>query len=262
MIILDPRRGSGELEPYFKPYDISVTVSQLDFGDCCFNGNGPDGVALVGVERKVIRDLIASMRDKRLSGHQLPGLLNTYQFVYLIVEGIWHVGANGEIEVRTRRGRKFGWTPLRMGSRPVLYREVDHYLTTLTHICGITVYPTSTPQQTVALIASRYHWFNDKVWSQHDSHQEIYAPYEPAISRGRVFGRTPSLTEKFAAQIPGIDKGAFDIAKYFGSVNQMVSAGVGEWEKVVLSVHTKDGVKKHKIGRVRAERIYNDLRRG
>ena len=126
----------------------------------------------------------------------------------------------------------------------------------------VTVYPTSTPEQTVAFIASRYHWFNDKVWTQHDSHIEVYAPYEPAVGRGRVFGRTPSLTEKFAAQIPGVDKSAFDIAKYFGSVQRMVDARADMWEKIELSVRTKDGIKKHKIGRARAERIYNDLRRG
>ena len=96
MILLDDRTGSGELLPLFRPYDAPVELARLDFGDACWLGNGATGPELVGVERKTIHDLVSSMRSKRLSGYQLPGLLRTYDWVYLLVEGVWRCGGRGE----------------------------------------------------------------------------------------------------------------------------------------------------------------------
>lgn len=245
MILLDPRVGSGELLPYFKPYDVQVEIQQLDFADACFWGCGHDGQVLVGAERKIITDLIASMRSNRLSGFQLPGLLDMYGFVYLIIEGIWQCGRNGEIECAI----KGGWMPLRVGSRPVLYREVDHYLATLEHKCGVTVKYTSNREQTVAYLVSRFHWWQ-KDWDKHDSHEAIYAPYEDRIvsRRGSFTRRTVGPVEVVAAQFPGVSKKAYEFGKKFTNVHMMVNADEKTLEKV-------EG-----IGKKGASRIYNWLR--
>jgi hypothetical protein len=89
---------------------------------------------------------------------------------------------------------------------------------------------------------------------------EIYAPTHNE-RRGRVFSRTPGFTEKVAAQIPGVSKGAFDVAKHFGTVEAMVMAGVEDWEKVKIGVNTKDGKRMNKIGGKRAEELHNIWRR-
>lgn len=259
MILLDHRIGSGELKPYFKAFDIQIELTELEFGDCCFEGNGPNGGVLIGVERKRVNDLVSSMRNKRLSGHQLPGLLSTYQYVYLVVEGITRIGDGGQLQVPCRMGKKFVWHDINLGSRSVLYREVDHYLSTLTHICGITVHFTGRERDTAAWIASKYHWWNDKEWHQHSSHMEVYAPVQEDRS-SRWQRRTPTFGEKIASQLPGVSKSAFDIAKHFHNAREMANASIGEWENVKVSVKAKGGTKKQRLGKVRAERIYNAWR--
>jgi ERCC4-type nuclease len=228
-IVLDPRIGSGELLPYFKPYDVEVQVQQLEYADMCFWGSGHDGPVMVGMERKIITDLIASMRSNRLSGYQLPGLMQACGFVYIVVEGIWQCGKGGEIECAV----KGGWATLRVGSRPVLYREVDHYLATLEHRCGVTVKYTANREQTVAYVVSRYQWWQ-KEWLKHDSYEAIYAPYEEKISsrRGSFTRRTVGPVEVVAAQFPGVSKKAYEFGKRFKSVRGMVNASVKELAEV------------------------------
>lgn len=264
MILIDSRTGSKELVPYFKPFDMQTELTTLEFGDFCFPGNGPDGSALIGVERKRLgarsNDLIDSMRSGRLSGHQLPGLLDTYTFTYLIVEGVWRIGDTGQLQVPRRTGKnKYAWYDLKHGSRSVLYREVDHYLATLTHHCNIIVHHTDRERDTAAFIASRYKYFNLKEWHQHSSHMEIYAP--TPVDRSSMWSRrTPTFEEKIAAQLPGVSKGAFDVAKHFKSGRDMANAEVSDWEKVRVSVKAKGGMKKHKIGKTRAKRIFDAWR--
>ena len=259
MLLLDDRQGSGELLPLFKPYDVQVELARLEFGDACWSGRGSTGPELIGVERKTIHDLVASMRSKRLSGHQLPGLMRTYDWVYLLVEGIWKCGQKGDVQVLARGG----WVALAVGSKPILYREVDHYLSTLACVCGVQVERTSDERQTVAWLVSRYKWWVDKEWGQHRSHVEVYAPYEAGSGsrRGSFLNRTPSLAEKVAAQIPGLDRGALQVAKRFRTVERLVGASVGEWAAVELEQQGKQGKRVVKLGRKRAERIHEDLRR-
>lgn len=229
MILLDPRIGSGELLPYFQPYGVEVEVQHLDYGDCCWWGQGHDGPVLVSAERKIITDLIASMRSNRLSGHQLPGLLDTYAFTYILIEGNWRSGEGGAIEIPTRGG----WIPLRVGSRSVLFREVDHYLATLDHRVGLSILHSSNKEQTVAQIVSRYHWWQ-KDWYKHDSFEAIYAPYETARQsrRGTFVQRKVGAVELVASQFPGVSKKAFGFGKVFGSVQELVNAKIEELEKV------------------------------
>jgi len=99
-IDLDYRTGSGELEKLFLPYGIKVNRTKLEFGDLAFEGRGPHGACSIVIERKRITDLIQSMESRRLSGHQLPGMAERYDYCYLIVEGIWRPGQNGELEIR------------------------------------------------------------------------------------------------------------------------------------------------------------------
>jgi len=222
VIWLDPRVGSGELLPYFKAYDVEVEVEQLEYGDACWWGEGHRGLCLVGVERKVIGDLVSSMRSNRLSGHQLPGLLESYYHTYLIVEGIWQAGVSGEVEVITSGGK---WVPLRLGSRAVLFREVDHYLATMEHKVGLTVMRSANRGQTVAIIASRWRWWQ-KEWTKHDSNEAVYSPYEEErrTRRASFTQRRAGPVELVASQFPGISKKAWEFGKRFKSVSELVSA--------------------------------------
>lgn len=231
MIVLDPRIGSGELESYLRAYDEEIRVNKLDCGDAYWWGSGPDGPVKVGVERKVLGDLVSSMRDNRLSGFQLPKLLKTYPFRYLLIEGVYRVGEGGIIEIyggKKKRGMGRAtsvWTPLRAGSQPILFREVDHYITTLEHRAGFNVAYTGNKEQTAAWIVSRYKWWA-KDWDKHDAHEAIYAPYEQALQarRGSTVIRRAGSIEMVAAQFPGVARKAYEFRKLFGSVRKMVNA--------------------------------------
>ena len=258
MLYLDPRVGSIELLPRFKPYDIQVDVNRLDFGDMAWTGNGPDSTVYVGAELKNIYDLIASMRSKRLSGFQLPGLLKTYDWVYLIVQGITRAGKSGAVEILQRKD----WVPLKIGSSTILFREVDHYLSTLQHVCGLTVKETDNEEQTAAFVVSRFQWWQ-KPWTQHDSFREIYAPTDimEVRKRGSFHVHQPTFAEKIAVQLPGVGKGAFSIAKRFKSALDIANAGVDELAGVKIEVNGKEGKGFKRLGEKRAEVIYEIWRR-
>ena len=202
----------------------------------------------MGVERKVIGDLVSSMRSGRLSGHQLPGLLESYYHTYLIVEGIWQAGTHGEVEVIVSGGK---WVSLMLGSRSVLYREVDHYLATLEHKVGLSMVRTANRGQTAAFIASRYQWWQ-KEWNKHDSNEAVYSPYEEErrTRRASFTQRRAGPVELVAAQFPGVSKKAWEFGKKFGSVREMVGAS----EKELCEL---DG-----IGKKGAKKIYQWLRGG
>lgn len=254
MIVLDPRVGSIELLNEFKPYDVEVKVKQVDFGDAWWWGEGADGPVKVGVERKVIPDLVSSMRSNRLSGFQLRGLLKTYAWVYLLVEGVYRCGPGDVIEIYGGKKKSMGrggsiWTPLRINGRPILYREVDHYLASLEHKCGVTVAFTANKEQTAAWMVSRYGWWQ-KEWAKHDAHEAIYAPYEHIVParQGSLQFKPIGPVEMVAAQLPGISKKAYEFRKHFSTVEELVKASVGALEKV-------DGV-----GKKGAQSIHDWLR--
>jgi len=238
MILLDERVGSVELLPHFRPFGVHIEVTHLDFGDAMFAGDGPDGPCMIGVERKRVGDLIQSMRSRRLSGHQLPGLMDSFDYVYLIVEGLYRPGQDGILEVYYR-GK---WITSR---ERIMYREIDAYLNTLTVRAGVMVLRSGSEPETSTQIFSLYSWWQ-KPWAAHTAHSQVYAP-PPQRKRAGWVKREVSLCEKMACQIPGIDKKAQDIAAHFKTPQAMVCAGVEGWRKAGL-------------GKVLAERVVKLMR--
>src|SRR5258708_3403809 len=115
VIVLD-RREAPALQEAVRATGIEMAVTELSFGDAMFLGKGPEGECSVGFERKKLDDLITSMKDRRLSGHQLRGCWQAYTFVYLLSEGIFRErsgggdarGCNNGVEMRgavSRRGQ-------------------------------------------------------------------------------------------------------------------------------------------------------------
>lgn len=277
MILIDPRIGSAEVEPYFLPYGVATVIAgpedswrdftfaddtapdHLPFGDFCFWGNGPDAKILIGVERKVIRDMIASMRDKRFQGHQLPGLMQTFEVVHLVIEGIWRCGNSGAIEMP----RNSGWETLYMGTRPILFEELDHFLATLQYKRGLIVAYTANREQTAAYIASRYNWWNKKEWHQHKSDEGIYTHYQPVAGSGKRAGfvkRTVPKVEKMIAQLDGFDSAAYSIAKVYSNMAYLMNATVTELSVVQIEQHGKKGSRFVNLGKAKADRLWLQLR--
>ena len=110
-ILIDNRKGSAELAKYI---DSPTKLLTLEYADFAFQGNGPNGQVSIGIERKSIRDLISSILTGRLSGHQLIGLVNSYDYVSIVVDGPTKTGTDGYMRIPKGRGK---WVVLRLGEQ-------------------------------------------------------------------------------------------------------------------------------------------------
>ncbi len=227
---IDYRRGSVELDRRLHPYGIQPEVVTLEFGDFAWDGQGPGGeLVRVGVERKRIdgrsTDLLDSLRNKRLQGYQVHGLVENYDYRYLLVEGVYRPGENGEIEILGPRG----WR-----SQSYQYSYVSNYLNSIMLRSGVIPIRSSSEIETAAILAGLYKSWQVP-WEEHKSHEAVYAPSDPTA---RVFGRRAlvprdiTLVETMAMQIPGLGAKARDVADHFGSVQAMVDADEEEWGRL------------------------------
>lgn len=268
MIFID-RREPEELNKEIRHLGVETAYpTHLEYGDLMFEGNGEMGTgAMVALERKKLSDLINSMQGKRLSGHQARGLWDSYDYVFLITEGMWRPGPGGEIEHwgGGGAGRKGGWRPFysHAGKNAVSYRQLASYLYSMTLRSRsrlrepMRVIRTSTLRETAAQIVALYKNFTDKRWEDHTAHDQIYTPLPIAgygengvdaynnghrasllgglgAMAGGGGGLQPSLTWAMAAQLPGVDQKARLVAEYFKTPMDMVLAGLdaGIREKV------------------------------
>ena len=237
MIQLDDRIGSGELLPYFRPYGIRVEKVRLPFGDVAWEGSGPNGRCMIGLERKRLDDLVQSMQSGRLSGHQLPGMVETYDYGYLLVEGIWRTSqSTGEVEVLERSGK---WE-----RRGIQVRALHNYLFGLSLRAGMLAWKTSNERETVEFVVDQYRMW-EKPWEDHSAHEQTYTgavAMELAgggeLGRGggrRLFlnVRPPTNAEIVACVMPGIGrKLSYRVGKKFGCVANMVRANEVEWGQI------------------------------
>lgn len=227
MILVDRRIGSEEVLPLIQKRDraIPVELSDLPFGDFCFEGQGPNGHSMVGIERKRVKDMMNSIRSGRFSGHQLPGMLQFYQFQYLIIEGIFRPNPlNGMLEEWHGRG---GWNPVCLGSIQFMYREIDQFLNTIERKTPVRVHRVSTPAETAFQVVDLYKWWTDKSWEAHRAHQAFQEDNHVEIFK-------PSMVRQVAALLPGID---WVISKavdehFHGSMTAMLQATPDEWQGI------------------------------
>ena len=223
IILVDDRVGSKELADLI-PDSVLTT---LEYGDAAFSGfgpYGPNGIMAIGVERKVIGDLIQSISSGRLSGHQLPGLLEAYHKIYLIVEGMWKGNRkDGTIEV-FRHGKFKS-----LGSSKFTSKRVWGYLTTLNATTGISVYITTDMVETALVIQELQHWWGQK-WEKHKAHVMMNKLNPPSayLRPGR-----PSLLRRIGIELPGVGYERIEaVEKAFKTVHQLFEATEEQWRNV------------------------------
>lgn len=165
---VDSRVGSVELIPELHKQGIDARSATLDSADFAFTGNGPEGDAEFGIERKALPDFIDSARSGRLYGisveqreSQLDRMLRTYDFAWLLVEGDYSTDGRGRfVQARGRRGNvpvAGGWTE----------DMLNKTLLSLDLRGGIRVKETRSTKQTVRWLASLFRSHTDKAWSEH-----------------------------------------------------------------------------------------------
>lgn len=241
MILVDYRedsetKGSKGLWDDLKHTSLPLEKAKLEFGDLMFMGNGPDGEVSIGLEFKKIRDLLNSVRTKRLVGHQLVGV-QSYDFRYLLVEGEWRASEQGLVTLRA--GRTI-WKPApgRMSSS-----ELDKTLIGLPLRAGTLVWQTSSRKDTIRWLTSLYRNWTDKPWDSHTSHVAIYRPptLVPISDFRTTVSTLPGIGTKMSKAVE---------AHFHGNFRELVKAPIHEWGKI-------EG-----IGMKTAERIVNYLKEG
>ena len=221
MLLVDRRIGSKDLLVPLQKMGLPAELTELAYGDLAFEGRGEHGATVdIGIELKRLSDLLNSLRSGRLAGHQLPGMIQMYEYSWLIVEGRW--GADRWGHVRALKG-----SPLH-GQMAI--GELEKTLLTLELRGGLHVCRTCNRRGTLLFISSLYHWWVDRNLDAHCSHLTVHTPQSfIPISPFR----------QVVAQLPGVGlKTSRAVEQHFqGSLKQAVLANADEWARIT----TKDG---------------------
>jgi ERCC4-type nuclease len=214
MIHIDHRVGSAELAKYFVE---PIEVGKLMFGDFAFIGRGPDGPVHIGIERKHIRDLIDSVKSGRLWGHQIPGMLDVFDYSYLVIEGVFKMQPEYTMLPVGNR-----WIKLKIGSK-----VLDPFLNSVQVLTGMMIHYTMGKKATAQYVESLYRW-----WGKNFGDHGAYGPYMRS-SRLPEKCTNGAMVYMMARCLPGVGvKKAESIRQHFSSVVDMVNAPAEEWLKI------------------------------
>lgn len=227
MILVDSRVGSKEFVQPLRNLGVETElVSNLD-ADFQFDGYGPNGPVLVGVERKTVPDLIDSMIHDRLSGGQIGRMLETYDVCYLFVEGLYRSNKeDGTVEVRYN-----DWKRVRGN---VSYSAMGRFLTSLEQLGGVHIRRVTNYHETAQVLSDLYKWWG-KPWNEHQTAKTIYAPISrttKATNKPQVFATKATPVQKWVSQLPGIDGRAWDIAAHFDTPYDVATADEAKWNSI------------------------------
>ncbi len=246
MILIDSRAGSQDLVAPLAAAGLPVETTTLEFGDLTFLGRGEGEKTVsqlstyIGIEHKKLPDLVQSLVNDRLAGHQLTGMLATYDRSYLIIEGEWDTDSRGRVTVPGRfKGAR---SPLK-GCPPASVLRARVW--TLEHRGGLRVYWSRNQKDTVAYVSTLYRCWTDRSLDEHRSHLAIHAP-----DLDRALRENLCEERVIAAMFPGVGytrSGA--VVERFDNLHHMVNAPVADWMEV-------DG-----IGKVLANRLTQFFRR-
>jgi ERCC4-type nuclease len=218
--------GSFDFPRQLKRQGVRTEVKRLPFGDFAMTGHGPAGQVRIGVERKTVEEVIDGLFDHRFVRDQLPGFIAAFDVRVLVIEGrAWLDPQSGLLMVG---GREAGRTRQRH-----LWANYLKFRHSLAFKARLTIVPTGTKFETVALLASLAEWY-EKRWSDHKS---VYVVDENdpdyAILDERTFKR------QLAAQLPGVGwERSRAVSKAFRSVAAMMNATEAEW-RAALEIKDK-----------------------
>lgn len=248
MILVDRRVGSAEFLNPLRHLGCQSCIETLDAADFAFNGNGPDGPVVIGIERKTVSEM--TDRTNRFSGRQVRLLSSCFDLQFLVVEGQFR--PNAETHVLETRTQDWGKWYTGFG-KPTHYGEVASFLIGL-DANGVRVMRTGNEAETAAWIVWLYKYYQ-KEWSEHKSLRSIYAP-PPSRPAGKMTWEEPTLVTKMVAQIEGMDQKAWAVGKKFKTPREMVLATEEEW---LIAGPMKNGRKQTIVGKVLAGKIREQL---
>jgi ERCC4-type nuclease len=211
VLIVDGAVGSKDLVLPLQRLGIPARRGHLDYGDLAFQGRGVAGrEVFIGIELKKVADLVNSLETGRLVGHQLPGLLKTYDYTWIVIEGTWRHDAEGRIIGFAGQGH---WRVL---STRISADALEKRLLSLQLCAGGAAESTRRPvvrfvdarRDTLRFVAALYRWWTDQALDAHKSALQVYrAPAALTLS-------------PFAEVVRGLPhvgvKKALELDRYFG----------------------------------------------
>lgn len=250
MILVDDRAGSSDMAPILQRLGLDVKLTRMPYGDIAWTGWGVNGdPLLVGVEMKTLNDVLACIETGRFAGHQLPGLIQSYNCVWLLVQGVWRArGSDGLLEVYKRgRGGGFFWTEAGGGGRHWMWRDLEAWLDSMAVLGGIRIHRVPDWDEGALWIKTLYSWFQK---TEHHSHLVMYSgpglrsgpgagnvaavlEHRLELRHDRALLSRPSLIRRLAAELPRIGvKKSEAVEAHFSSVREMITAGEGDWAEI------------------------------
>jgi hypothetical protein len=149
-----------------------------------------------------------------------------YDRCWLLTEGTWRESNEGVLMELT----DFGWQSATAGNRqPVMTRDMDKQLLTITIRGGISHWHCQTRRDTVRFLSALYHWWTDKALDEHRSHEAIY---HPAPDRAQMVAPSQFCTTVSTFPRIGWDKSRAAEAVFEGSIRRAVNATATEWALV------------------------------
>lgn len=234
MIRIDFREGSWELQPFIDVLGVGTLKDDLAVpgGDFAFEGHGPKGLSMFGIERKRIKDFMSNMHNNHYVGVQLPRMCTHYDVRYLLIEGIVRPNPQtGILEMPGRRNREgiLQWNEVTLGRRRFMWEDFEKYITSL-EWAPIRVIRTSGPDMTAATLVAKYHYYQ-KRWDKHNSLKGLfYTPY-PTISMD--LSDKEDYFRLVCASMPHIGpEKSLIVSKRFKNIWNMAHASVSDWQQL------------------------------
>lgn len=242
MVIVDRRAGSEALHFTAALRDRSQ-LGTLEFGDVMLAGNGPNGTITVGIEVKSVDDLLSSISTGRLAGHQLPGLVKTYDHSWIAVFGKVRPGPDNYLEVQ----KHGSWKNFKIGRQPVPYSYLAGFELTAQFFSPVRIKWLQDLDEVAIWISVLDRWLS-KPWDKHKGLSVFNRSQEQAAPVGA--DPVEAQMARIAADLPGVGwTRGWAAAKHFDSVADMLNAHHSEWQKI-------DG-----IGPTIAKAVYTAIRR-
>ena len=242
-LLVDRREGSKHLVKPLQRLGVETEITELPFGDVCFQGRGIGDTPLtIGVELKKLPDLVASLRSGRLADHQVPGMIGPegmYNYAWLVIEGQYRVNTAGQLLHQT----PIGWRAVPGGMNVA---ELEKQVLTLELCSGMHVRFTNRETDTVQFVVNLYRWFTDKAMDAHTSHLIAHQPngiIPLSDFRATLMVRCPHMGRASSAAAE---------VRFGGSLRKAAMATVDDWAGVVM-IDRKGKTKR--LGARRAEEI-------
>lgn len=234
MIYVDPRDGAAKTEThkefiaFIRALGIPSEAYRLDSADFAFEGNGPRGRILIGVERKTIHDMLNRIRDNGYV-EQRRRMMNQYAKSFLAFEGMWEPEYRSSMEAHMMEGflkdGKYSFGHARFSSQYVLYSSLFNYLLSVA-LSGVIITYSHSIFHTAFNIVCIYKYFQKK-WANHTSLLEVDRIAIPTLTN------ETSLARRWAVDIDGIGvKYSAEAERMFKTPYRLAHSEESDWMRI------------------------------